>query len=112
MEPKLSDDHLVDSNDSGWRKLGLTAAGLALIAWGYWITQFSSILQGLYTVYIGAVISLVTIFMGLHIADKVQGGIINLKAYPLTNGDTPPVVTPPPAPGAADVVPPPPPPAA
>jgi hypothetical protein len=100
-QTKLPDDHLVDASDSGWRKFALVFITLGLLAWGYWVAQYSPIFLGLYPTFMGGILAAAGLYMGANIADKVQGGIINLKAYPLSNGDVPPTT-----PGPTNVPPP------
>jgi hypothetical protein len=103
-QPEIPEDHLVDANDTEWRKYALTFVILGLLTWGFWITQFSQILQGLYVTFGGFILAGAGLFMGANIASRLQGGIINVKAYPLANGDAVPgdaKVTPPVSPTSA-----------
>jgi hypothetical protein len=114
-QEKIPDDHLVDANDTGWRKYILVFITMGVLGWAYWAAKDHPVLQGLYATFGGLVITVVGLYFGINLANKVQGGIINLKAYPLTNGDAPPAVTPPvvtppvvtpPTPGPSNAVPP------
>jgi len=56
------------ADDSGWksRKLWLTFFGIAVISWGYWVTQYSAIFQGLYATFGGFVLGILATYFGVN----------------------------------------------
>jgi len=90
QEPPIPDEHLVDAKDLGWRKYFLTFAIMAILGWGYWTAENSPTLVGLFPTFGGFILAAAGLYFTANVATKVQGGLINLKAYPLANGDAPP----------------------
>lgn len=101
-EPPIPDEHLVDANDSGWRKYFMTFAIIGVISWGYWAANNQPTLVGLFPTFGGFILAAAGLYFGANVATKIQGGIINLKAYPLANGDEPVAPVAPVAPPGAD----------
>ena len=94
-EAPIPDEHLVDSNDTGWRKYFMTFAIIGVLGWGYWAANNSPTLVGLFPTFGGMVLAAMATYFAANVATKAQGGYINLKAYPLANGDAPVPPTPP-----------------
>jgi hypothetical protein len=88
-QDEIPDDHLVDASDSGWRKYVLTVVVMGILSWGYWAANNYPVLSGLYATFGGMILAAAGLYFSANVASKIQGGIINLKAYPLTNGDAP-----------------------
>jgi hypothetical protein len=87
--PEIPDEHLVDATDNGWRKYVMTFAIMGILSWGYWAANNQPTLVGLFPTFGGMILAAAGLYFGANVATKIQGGIINLKAYPLANGDAP-----------------------
>jgi hypothetical protein len=90
LKPKpeqIPDEHLVDATDGGWRKYFMTFAIMGILSWGYWTANNQPTLVGLFPTFGGFILAAAGLYFTANVATKVQGGIINLKAYPLANGD-------------------------